>query len=95
MQPLTYRSIKKNFGILRHPVMAVPDLIRYYESIGYRYRHRSIRSGYISKMIPGNCIVANYNGRFGIGVQIIEGVDPVRVNVYYLIYKGRPEDAKT
>lgn len=86
MQSLTLRTIDSNFGICKnHPVMDTGDLISWYEERGYRYRHMSIRAGYLPKMLPGNNITANYSGRFGKGIQIIEGLSTSRVKVHYLI----------
>lgn len=86
MQSLTLRTIETNFGICRnHPIMEVTDLIAWYEKLGYKYRHMSIRAGYLPKMLPGNNIAANYSGRFGRGIQIIEGLSASRVKVHYLI----------
>lgn len=94
MQSLTFRSMSNLYGLVEHPIMEVSDLIRYYESRGYAYRHRSMRAGYVPRMTPGNCIVANYSGRFGQGIQIAEGYDSSRVIVHYLIKKGVIRNAK-
>ena len=53
----------------------------------------SVRAGYIPKMLPGNYVVANYSGKFGKGIQIVEGLSTSRVTVHYLIRKEE-QDAK-
>lgn len=95
MQSLTFRSMSNLYGLVEHPILEVSDLIRHYEGMGYAYRHRSMRAGYVPRMTPGNCIVANYSGRFGHGIQIAEGYDTSRVIVHYLIKKGASRNAET
>ena len=86
MQSLTLRTMQEHYGLVdAHPILEAGDLIRWYEERGYRYRHKSIRAGYLPKMLPGNCVVANYSGRFGKGIQIAEGLSPSRVYIHYLI----------
>ena len=90
MQSITLHPLALHYGIVdNHPTMHPEDLIRWYEDRGYRHRHISIRAGYLPKMLPGGCVVANYNGRFGKGLQLIEPLGTSRVKLHYLIeYKG-------
>lgn len=95
MQSITLRTIADHYGILdNYPQLPALDLIKWYEERGYRYRHMSVRAGYIPKMLPGNYVVANYSGKFGKGIQIVEGLSTSRVTVHYLIRKEETDGIK-
>lgn len=95
MQSITLRTIEDHYGILdNYPQLPVLDLIKWYEDRGYRYRHMSVRAGYIPKMLSGNYVVANYSGKFGKGIQIVEGLSTSRVTVHYLIRKEETDGIK-